>query len=194
MVRSRNLPPQSRERSDGTFLVSLPASHSPASVLPSVLSRRLSKPFQPSGCKLSAVSYKPPSSSLVAARAAFGTVFCKSPYQFHSMALTPPLFSYSYGLFCTSQNAISNLFCIFRTLCGKHPGGGGGLLSPRVSVESVNGSRPCDLLFLAKPFTIRTPAKRAPNSFGMRTSKTQNLNSFGIRTYQKSGEGVSYEL
>ena len=48
----------------------------------------------------------------------------RSPHQYHSMELTLPLFSYSYALFCTAQNAISNHFRLFRTLCTKHPGGG----------------------------------------------------------------------
>jgi hypothetical protein len=49
---------------------------------------------------------------------------CNSPYQYHSMNLTPSLFSYSYALFCTVKNAISNCFMLFRTLCTKHPGWG----------------------------------------------------------------------
>jgi hypothetical protein len=49
---------------------------------------------------------------------------CSSPYQYHSMDFTSPLFSYSYALFCTVKNAISNRFKLFRTLCTKHPGCG----------------------------------------------------------------------
>jgi len=48
----------------------------------------------------------------------------RSPHQYHSMELTLPLFSYSYALFCTAQNAIFNHFKLFRTLWTKHPGGG----------------------------------------------------------------------
>ena len=50
--------------------------------------------------------------------------FRTSPHQYHSMGLTLPLFSYSYALFCSGENAISILFSIFRTLWQKHPGWG----------------------------------------------------------------------
>src|SRR5579859_1545404 len=46
------------------------------------------------------------------------------PYQYHSKCFSFPLFSYSYALFCTGQNAIFNLFSFLRTLCRKHPGWG----------------------------------------------------------------------
>ena len=52
------------------------------------------------------------------------TALNKSPHQYHSAGLTFPLLSYSYALFCIAQNAISNLFNAFRTLCKKHPGRG----------------------------------------------------------------------
>jgi len=39
-----------------------------------------------------------------------------SPYQYQSTDLTPSLFSYSYALFCTVKNAISNRFMLFPTL------------------------------------------------------------------------------
>jgi hypothetical protein len=48
--------------------------------------------------------------------------FRKSPHQYHSKCFSFPLFSYSYALFCTEQNAIFNLFISLRTLCRKHPG------------------------------------------------------------------------
>ena len=51
------------------------------------------------------------------------TVFPKSPHQYHSMGLTLHLFSYSYALFCTAENPISNRFILFHTLSAKHPGG-----------------------------------------------------------------------
>ena len=51
-------------------------------------------------------------------------LFTRSPHQCHSMGLTFPLFSYSYALFRTAQNAIPNPFNAFRTLCKKHPGWG----------------------------------------------------------------------
>src|SRR5690348_15147006 len=46
------------------------------------------------------------------------------PHQRHSASIIRPLFSYSYALFCTKQNAISHLFIPLRTLCRKHPGWG----------------------------------------------------------------------
>ena len=46
------------------------------------------------------------------------------PYQGHSASLSRSLFSYSYALLCTKQNAISPLFFPLRTLCTNHPGWG----------------------------------------------------------------------
>src|SRR5579859_4113675 len=48
----------------------------------------------------------------------------KCPHQYHSKCFSFPLFSYSYALFCTAQNAIFNLFISLRTLCTNHPGWG----------------------------------------------------------------------
>src|SRR5689334_10202517 len=48
----------------------------------------------------------------------------QSPHQCHSTTNCRPLFSYSYALFCTKQNAISHLFNSLRTLYTKHPGWG----------------------------------------------------------------------
>ncbi len=59
----------------------------------------------------------PPSSP----QSPFAAALCKSPHQFHSMRFSRPLFSYSYKLFCTGQNAIFHVFLMFRTLCTKHP-------------------------------------------------------------------------
>jgi hypothetical protein len=59
----------------------------------------------------------------------FAPPLCGSPYQYQSMDLTLPLFSYSYALFCNTQNAIPNLLYAFRTLCAKDPGRGA-LLPP----------------------------------------------------------------
>src|SRR5690242_17025022 len=53
----------------------------------------------------------------------FRTCPHQCPHQRHSASLIRPLFSYSYALFCTAQNAISHLFIPLRTLCTKHPGG-----------------------------------------------------------------------
>src|SRR5690242_6134970 len=46
------------------------------------------------------------------------------PHQCHSASFRRPLFSYSYALYCTKQNAISHLFNFLRTLCTNHPGVG----------------------------------------------------------------------
>lgn len=56
-------------------------------------------------------------------------VSCNSPHQCHSTGFTALLFSYSYALFCTAQNAIPNLFSTFRTLTTK-PRGWGISVSP----------------------------------------------------------------
>jgi hypothetical protein len=45
-------------------------------------------------------------------------------HQCHSTPLSRPLFSYSYALFSTKQNAISRLFFSLRTLCAKPIGWG----------------------------------------------------------------------
>jgi hypothetical protein len=55
-----------------------------------------------------------------------------SSHQYHSKDFTLPLFSYSYALFCDTQNAISIAFFIFHTLCTKHPGGGSPAVPPRI--------------------------------------------------------------
>ncbi len=46
----------------------------------------------------------------------------KCPHQYHSKCFSFPLFSYSYALFCTEQNANSRILNHLRTLCTKHPG------------------------------------------------------------------------
>jgi hypothetical protein len=48
----------------------------------------------------------------------------KSAEQYPSFALSHPLSSYSYPLFCKLQNANILIFSKFRTLCAKRPGGG----------------------------------------------------------------------
>src|SRR5579859_1499527 len=48
--------------------------------------------------------------------------FRKCPHQCHSKCFSSPLFSYSYALFCTAQNANSRILNHLRTLCRKHPG------------------------------------------------------------------------
>jgi hypothetical protein len=67
----------------------------------------------------------------------FRGALCASPYQYQSTQITPPLFSYSYALFCTIKNAISNRFISFRTLCTKHPGWG---TPSRASAKNSNPS------------------------------------------------------
>src|SRR5690349_13966762 len=54
----------------------------------------------------------------------FRTCPHQCPHQRHSASIIRPLFSYSYALFCTKQNAISHLFIPLRTLCTKHGGWG----------------------------------------------------------------------
>ena len=44
----------------------------------------------------------------------------KSPYQYHSMVLTLPLFSYSYALFCTMKSLNPPVFNSLRTLFPKY--------------------------------------------------------------------------
>src|SRR5689334_9369261 len=67
----------------------------------------------------------------------------QGPHQRHCASLSRPLFSYSYALFCTEQNAISHLFIPLRTLCTKHPGWGA---HPSVHQDSsyrpIYGARP----------------------------------------------------
>ena len=70
------------------------------------------------------------------------TVVCKSSHRYHSTRLTHPLFSYSYALFCTAQNAISNLFCAFHTLSGKHSGWGIPLFFLRGSAHVASAYTP----------------------------------------------------
>ena len=105
-----------------------------------------------------------------------------------------PLFSYSYALFCHSENDKLFVFRRFHTLCPKHPGWGYPLPSKFLSFRNPtthhsllvypNASRRATI-----PFRIRTSAKRARNSRRIRTSKTQHLKPFGMNTYRKTGEG-----
>jgi hypothetical protein len=62
--------------------------------------------------------------------------FRTSSHQYHSMVLTLPLFSYSYALFCSGENAMSIFFSIFRTLWQKHPGWGYAILNFSVAQTS----------------------------------------------------------
>jgi hypothetical protein len=124
--------------------------------------------------------------------------FRKSAHQSHFMRLTLPFFSYSYALFCTTQNHNSFRFIFFRTLCTKHPGWG----IPRFSAISVHSAleptrahSPADpfvarhLPLAAIPFKIRTSAKRTRSPFRMNTSETKDLKLFRMNTYEKKGRG-----
>lgn len=62
--------------------------------------------------------------------------FSKSPHQYHSIRLTPPLFSYCYALFCIVENDISRVFNLLHTLSAKYPGWGRQLLTRIPSVKS----------------------------------------------------------
>jgi hypothetical protein len=131
MVRLRNFPIKSchparperrREYSSGSaFLRSIPASSCVLSDSKADSIRHPSAQIGPPDCRLSPVNCQPRSCfPSCAAAAACATGVCGSSHQYHSKGLTLPLFSYSYTLFCTAQNAISNPFCAFRTLRGKH--------------------------------------------------------------------------
>jgi hypothetical protein len=123
-ARNPACPEPRRESSRRSACLRFVPASSSAHFAPKIgLSRRPSAQIGPSGCPLSAVNRQPRSSfQSPAAAAPCPTLFCNSPHQYHSTRLTLPLFSYSYALFCTGQNAISNPFCALRTLCGKHPG------------------------------------------------------------------------
>jgi hypothetical protein len=64
--------------------------------------------------------------------------FRTSSHQYHPMGLTLPLFSCSYALSCSRENAIDILFSIFRTLWQKHPGGGYPLQSENLSCSAFD--------------------------------------------------------
>src|SRR5208282_5167498 len=59
--------------------------------------------------------------------------FPKSSYQYHSIALTPPLFLCVYALFCLTRNSIPRVFWRFHTLSEKHRGVGYAPFRPRHS-------------------------------------------------------------
>ena len=56
-------------------------------------------------------------------RTPFFAILTKSVHPYHSMPVSPPLFSTTYALFCTTQNHISLFFSDFPALCPKHRGG-----------------------------------------------------------------------
>jgi hypothetical protein len=99
----------------------------------------------------------------------------KSPHQYHSAPLSRPLFSYSYALFCTGQNAIFHLFISLRTLCRKHPGWG---MPPSSSTQT---SEPPDIPKLACAQSA-APGMRAPlkkSWFGTRDDLSSLLEGLG---------------
>jgi len=99
----------------------------------------------------------------------------RSAHQYHSTALTHPLFSYSYALFCHSENDKLFVFRRFHTLCPKHPGGAYPL-QPRIC-SFRNPTTPHSAL-ATNPSIIRTYEKPARNPFR-------------IRTYKKTGGGAA---
>jgi hypothetical protein len=66
----------------------------------------------------------------------------------------------------------------------KHPGWGYPLIALSAKLFSPLSCYPAP-----NPFRIRTSAKHARNSCGIRTSKTQDLKPFRIRTYEKTPGG-----
>jgi hypothetical protein len=99
----------------------------------------------------------------------------ESPDQSHSIALTLPLFSCSYALFCAVQNGIPNLFYAFRTLCAKHGGGVPGApqtCHPELA-EGSAFSRPGACALLTTHYPLRTstsPRNRAQERIVARRS------------------------
>src|SRR6266571_7042790 len=85
------------------------------------------------------------------------SALAKSVQPSHFKDFSSPLFSYTYGLFCTCQKLNPFLFTQFRTLCQKHPGGGWG-------ASALEGS---DSLFL---FTVSL-ATRPRGVFSSVTSR-----------------------
>jgi hypothetical protein len=82
----------------------------------------------------------------------------RSAHQYHSTALTHPLFSYSCALFCHNEN--DNLFAFRRlhTLCPKHPGWGPAIVNffvaqisdlPVLPATSNKSPVPTSALFLS---------------------------------------------
>jgi hypothetical protein len=80
-----------------------------------------------------------------------------SPYQFHLKGLSYRLFSYSYALFCTVQNAISCRFKPFHTLYTKHPGWG-----MPVTLLSADLPRTRPASAQQRPFTPRVVGEGQP--------------------------------
>lgn len=150
------------------------------------------------------------------------TSLAKSPHQYHSIDVSRPLFSYSYGLYCNAKSVNPFSFNRFHTLAPKHPGSGvvvrsftsstsiasstslaavGSKLShvsPLCS-RRVNHPPLHSLLAVCKAprssnlFRIRTSAKPASNPFRMRTSKTKDLKPCRMNTSEKEPRGERRE-
>ena len=116
---------------------------------------------------------------------------CNSPQQCHSSRFASPLFSYSYALFCHTQNAKPFTFRRFRTLCQKHPGWGShpsnervrsvpGSFSDRDSPNTNHNSHP--LLVTRHSPPVAASALLPPPVTGHQSQVTK---SFTIRTYRK---------
>jgi hypothetical protein len=85
--------------------------------------------------------------------------FRNSSHQYHSKDFSLPLFSYSYELFCIAQNAISNCFFTFRTLCAKHPGWGYTLQSKFLSFRG--STTHYSLLLTTTHYSLLSPLQSA---------------------------------
>jgi hypothetical protein len=133
--------------------------------------------------------------------------FRTSPHQYHSMGLTLPLFSYSYALFCSEENAIPTLFSIFRTLWQKHPGWGLPpssqkptlfCLGPRLFWNWHLRKNPGPEVLSFRPIRVGQPILAVLFPFspvtdhGSRTTSrhSQITKSNRIRTYKKRGWGA----
>ena len=116
---------------------------------------------------------------------------CNSPQQCHSVRLASPLFSYSYTLFCPTQNAKPFTFRRFRTLCQKQPGWGShpsnvrvrsvpGSFSDHDSPNTDRNSHP--LLVTRHSAPVAASALFLPS---VTSHQSQFTKSFIIRTYRK---------
>jgi hypothetical protein len=89
------------------------------------------------------------------------------PHQCHSASFRRPLFSYSYALYCTKQNAISHLFNFLRTLSNNLPGWG---THPSVHPFIRSPFRRNFLLARSTAVVTRGPREQASTSQNTRRS------------------------
>ena len=143
-----------------------------------------SSPCFSSLCALSVSAFSPLASPFDFELPTVNSLSPRSAHQCHSTALTHPLFSYSYALFCHSEN--DNLFAFrrFHTLCPKHPGWGAAIINffvaripdlPVLPVTSNKSQVTTSALFLS-PVT---------------SHQSRITKSFTIRTYKKTRRGAS---